>query len=423
MKVITVAGALALRDRRRRRRHGGRASARRGARSCCDWNVTTPAGGARPRASAHAGHGARRDVRRRERDRIRGTRRTCRFRRVTRRADARAAAAAAAYGVLRAPLPRRSSPLSTWRSRRRWRPSPTARRRPRASPSATRRRRPWSRAAPATTSCSRTPSTSPGRVPPRTSSRRPRFANPVNQIARDLRALRDGAQRPVPPERAAATLDSRRFLDDYDEVRTPGRGLPEPDDCARTPEQTMIARWHAEQAFPQFSRIARILTAARARADLLDTARTFALLGLAMADGFVSVFEAKYTYHFVRPVTAIRARRRGRRARDDRRSRPGRPCSHAAASRNTRPATPSSRPRAAQIDQEGLRQPRGLRHHRAGGPGRHAALRGRRRLCRRRAGGAHLRRHPLPHRGGRRAASRAEGRRSCVLETALLPLD
>jgi hypothetical protein len=81
---------------------------------------------------------------------------------------------------------------------------------------------------------------------------------------------------------------------------------PDPANCARTAEQTMIARWHgAEQAWPQFSRIARIL-ATEAPADLLDTARTFALLGLTLGDAGVSCFEAKYFYNFVRPVTAIR---------------------------------------------------------------------------------------------------------------------
>ena len=92
-----------------------------------------------------------------------------------------------------------------------------------------------------------------------------------------------------------------------DEVRRTGIACPNPADCTRTPEQTAIALWHnTEQGHRQLSRIARILTL-EGPANLLETARTFALLGLAMGDGFVSSFEAIYAYHFVRPVTAIRA--------------------------------------------------------------------------------------------------------------------
>ena len=71
-------------------------------------------------------------------------------------------------------------------------------------------------------------------------------------------------------------------------------------------DQTAIALWHNEQGHRQYSRIMRILTV-QGPTDLLETARHFALLGLAMGDGFVSSFEAIYAYRFVRPVTAIRA--------------------------------------------------------------------------------------------------------------------
>ena len=89
-------------------------------------------------------------------------------------------------------------------------------------------------------------------------------------------------------------------------VRTIGVACPLPADCLRTDAQTTIAKWHVEMAQLQLNRITRLLTP-DVPADLLDTARTFALLNLALADAQVSVFEAKYTYHFVRPVTAIRA--------------------------------------------------------------------------------------------------------------------
>src|SRR5207245_495876 len=40
---------------------------------------------------------------------------------------------------------------------------------------------------------------------------------------------------------------------------------------------------------------------------LVDSARLFALVNMAMADALVSVWDAKFTYNFWRPVTAIRA--------------------------------------------------------------------------------------------------------------------
>ena len=38
-----------------------------------------------------------------------------------------------------------------------------------------------------------------------------------------------------------------------------------------------------------------------------ENARLFALLNLSFADGVIAFYDAKYTYNFWRPVTAIRA--------------------------------------------------------------------------------------------------------------------
>ena len=40
--------------------------------------------------------------------------------------------------------------------------------------------------------------------------------------------------------------------------------------------------------------------------DAWTTARLFALVNVAMADGFIGGFEAKYHYNYWRPATAIR---------------------------------------------------------------------------------------------------------------------
>lgn len=73
----------------------------------------------------------------------------------------------------------------------------------------------------------------------------------------------------------------------------------------RTPEQDLIGRWHTEQAQFQFNRIARQELDADG-GTLLEHARLLALLNMALADATTAVFEAKYTYRYWRPLTAIR---------------------------------------------------------------------------------------------------------------------
>jgi len=133
----------------------------------------------------------------------------------------------------------------------------------------------------------------------------PAFVNPVNVAAASFAPFVMAGSGDLRPNGPPA-IESARFLEEYEEVRAKGAACPDPAACARSEEETMIARWHTEQAFPQFCRIARTL-AAENPADLGQTSRTFALLSLAMADGFVAVFEAKYAFNFVRPITAIRA--------------------------------------------------------------------------------------------------------------------
>ncbi len=62
--------------------------------------------------------------------------------------------------------------------------------------------------------------------------------------------------------------------------------------------------WY-EHSTQGWNRIAREVAEARGL-DLWDSARLFALVNVAMADGFIGGFEAKYYYDFWRPVTAIR---------------------------------------------------------------------------------------------------------------------
>jgi len=96
-------------------------------------------------------------------------------------------------------------------------------------------------------------------------------------------------------------LASREYARELAEVRDIGRLAG----SRRSPDEEQIARWHLEQGYVQVNRVARTEAATDGR-DVLDHARLFALLNVAIADAFTGVFDAKYTYGFWRPVTAIR---------------------------------------------------------------------------------------------------------------------
>ena len=109
-------------------------------------------------------------------------------------------------------------------------------------------------------------------------------------------ALLYGAQfRPNGPNR----LTSLHYAANLEEVYLYGGTI-----SLRTADEDQIARWHAEQAHFQFNRIARPEASADGR-SLIEHARFFALLNIALADATTSVFEAKYFFNAWRPSTAI----------------------------------------------------------------------------------------------------------------------
>jgi hypothetical protein len=72
----------------------------------------------------------------------------------------------------------------------------------------------------------------------------------------------------------------------------------------RTAEQECIARFATDNPVAQYNRLARIVAEA-VPSTLEHNTRTFAVFNLALADAFISSFEAKFAYHFWRPWTAI----------------------------------------------------------------------------------------------------------------------
>ena len=128
----------------------------------------------------------------------------------------------------------------------------------------------------------------------------PRFAFAPGWGEVDTFALRYASQIPI---EAPYAIDSAAYTADYNEVkRLGGDGVTTP--SARTAEETEIAQFWDESSPLLWNRLARQLAQER-RLDLWQTARLFGLLDLALADGYIATFEAKYRLLFWRPVTAI----------------------------------------------------------------------------------------------------------------------
>ena len=96
------------------------------------------------------------------------------------------------------------------------------------------------------------------------------------------------------------SLDSDEWAADFNEVKQLGRM----DSAVRTAEQTEIALCGAEPPLPMWNRVARSMSAQKGT-GLIENARLFSLLNLAMMDATIAVWDSKYTYRFWRPVTAI----------------------------------------------------------------------------------------------------------------------
>src|SRR5439155_1625302 len=73
----------------------------------------------------------------------------------------------------------------------------------------------------------------------------------------------------------------------------------------RTAEQTAVAKFWEATAPAVYWPVARSVASIPGR-DVTANARLLALAGMAMDDGLIAVFDAKYAYNFWRPITAIR---------------------------------------------------------------------------------------------------------------------
>ncbi len=97
-------------------------------------------------------------------------------------------------------------------------------------------------------------------------------------------------------------LSSQRWARDYNEVKEIGSATS----TTRTPEQTVAARFWAEPPVQQARGSFRKFVLDHGL-DVRDSARFMAMISVVYADALIACFDAKYTYTFWRPITAIRA--------------------------------------------------------------------------------------------------------------------
>ena len=104
------------------------------------------------------------------------------------------------------------------------------------------------------------------------------------------------------PEEGPTPLSSSEWIEDYNEVKTLGAL----NSVVRTPQQTEIGLFWTEHTGQQYGRAFRAL-AAQQGLDTSQTARLMAMLWTGYADAGIGCWNAKFSFSFWRPVTAIRA--------------------------------------------------------------------------------------------------------------------
>src|SRR6266849_7576563 len=102
------------------------------------------------------------------------------------------------------------------------------------------------------------------------------------------------------PDEGPPALDSQQWIDDYNQVKTLGAL----NSTVRTPQQTEIALFWTEHTGQQYARAFRNL-ATQKGLETSDTARLMAMLWAGYADAAIGCWNAKFSFSFWRPVTAI----------------------------------------------------------------------------------------------------------------------
>jgi hypothetical protein len=104
------------------------------------------------------------------------------------------------------------------------------------------------------------------------------------------------------PDEGPDALNSEVWIDDYNQVKTLGAL----NSTVRTAQQTEIGLFWTEHTGQQYGRAFRNLATLKAL-NTSDTARLMAMLWSGYADSVIGCWNAKFSFSFWRPVTAIRA--------------------------------------------------------------------------------------------------------------------
>ena len=104
------------------------------------------------------------------------------------------------------------------------------------------------------------------------------------------------------PDEGPDALDSQQWIDDYNQTKTLGAL----NSTVRTPQQTEIGLFWTEHTGQQYARAFRNLTTQQGL-NTSDAARLMAMLWAGYADAGIGCWNAKFTFSFWRPVTAIQA--------------------------------------------------------------------------------------------------------------------
>ena len=122
----------------------------------------------------------------------------------------------------------------------------------------------------------------------------PRFHEQPTWVIREASQFRA----PVP-----YTINSGAYTKDYNEVKSLGRF----NSADRTPEQTEIGVFWAENSSRGWNAIALDIIRSRPgrSMDAWKSARTLAIMHIALVDAYIGVFEGKVFYNYWRPISAI----------------------------------------------------------------------------------------------------------------------
>lgn len=96
-------------------------------------------------------------------------------------------------------------------------------------------------------------------------------------------------------------LTSKKYADGFEEVKKYGDALSKD----RSAEQTTYAKFWYEFSEIGWNRVTRNVALKR-NLGILETARIFALVNMALADSYTAGWDSKFHYNFWRPYTAIR---------------------------------------------------------------------------------------------------------------------